>query len=178
MKDNKPTWNPINGKPKKRRVCNVKTSFSKNRANHRNEILKTWAKRLESAIIPKVPENYVSPFEKNKCVYCLSTKIGPSGDEFRPITQRGRINIINCIPCCGMCNSSKQDKCGDTLIQWIKDRTEINIELKAYIIEWYQQYEQYMLIPLDTIDVKNRKTYAEIEEGLDERLNKIYEEFS
>ena len=169
-------WEPIEGSSKKKRNCKLKTKFSKKRADHRNAILKDWAIRLEPTIEPKVPEDYVSPFERDKCVYCLSSKIGPSGDEFRPSTQLGRQNKINCIPCCGMCNSSKQDKCGSILIQWIKDKSPI--EQYAKIINWYQQYEKYMLIPLDTFDVKNNTSYKVMEMELDERLNKIYEDFS
>jgi len=171
-----PLWEPIEGSSKKKRNCKLKTKFSKKRADHRNAILKDWAIRLEPTIEPKVPEDYVSPFERDKCVYCLSSKIGPSGDEFRPSTQLGRQNKINCIPCCGMCNSSKQDKCGSILIQWIKDKSPI--EQYTKIINWYQQYEKYMLIPLDTFDVKNNTSYKVMEMELDERLNKIYEDFS
>ena len=169
-------WTPIEGISKKRRSCETKTHFSKKRADHRNAILKDWAERLEPVIEPKVPEDYISPFEADKCVYCLSLKIGPTGDEFRPSTQRGRQNKINCVPCCGTCNSSKQDKCGSALIQWIKKK--LSVEQYEKIIDWYQQYEKYMLIPLDTFDVKNNKSYEVMELELDSRLNQRYEEFS
>ena len=170
------SWVPIEGLTKKRRNCNTNTKFSKKRADHRNAILKDWAERLEPGIEPKVPEDYISPFDKDKCVYCLSHKIGSTGDEFRPSTQRGRQNKINCVPCCGTCNSSKQDKCGTELIRWIKSKSPI--ERQEKIINWYQQYEKYMLIPLDTVDFKNKKTYRDMVMELDDRLNKIYEEFS
>lgn len=85
-------WNPIEGSIKKRRISKINTKFAKKRADHRNAILKDWAERLELTIEPKIPENYISPFDKDKCVYCLSHKIGASGDEFRPSTQRGRQN--------------------------------------------------------------------------------------
>ena len=100
--------------------------------------------------------------------------IGPTGDEFRATTQRGRQNIINCVSCCGKCNSSKQDKCGRLLIKWIKSKS--SVEQYEKIIKWYQHYEKYMLIPENTIDPKNNKTYKTNEEELDERLNKIYED--
>ena len=109
------TWKPIEGVEKKKNrkgECNINTTFSRRRADHRNAILKDWAKRLEPTIEPKVPKDYISPFDKSKCIYCLSLNIGPTGDEFRPSTQRGRQNKINCVSCCGKCNSSKQDKCG------------------------------------------------------------------
>ena len=170
-------WKPVEGIPKKRRHCNVNTPFSRNRANHRNEILKTWAIRLENIIEPQIPEDYISPFSTNQCIYCGSTKIGPSGDEFRPITQRGRMNKINCVPCCGRCNSSKQDKCGNKLIEWIKIN-QPNEKQQQKIIKWYREYEKFMLIPLDIIDDKNKKTYKDMENELDEKLNKIYEYFS
>lgn len=35
-----------------------------------------------------------------------------------------------------------------------------------------------MLIPLDTIDLKHKKPYIDMVLELDERLNKIYEDFS
>lgn len=171
------TWKPIEGVEKKKNrkgECNINTTFSRRRADHRNAILKDWAKRLELTIEPKVPKDYKSPFDKSKCVYCLSPSIGPTGDEFRPSTQRGRQNKINCVSCCGKCNSSKQDKCGTKLIEWIKSKSPA--EQYEKIIKWYQDYEKYMLIPENTIDPKNNKTYKTNEEELDERLNKIYED--
>ena len=169
-------WEPIEGLPKQRRE-GPGTKFSKKRADHRNAILKDWGERLESQIEPKVPIDYTSPFDTDKCAYCLSMRIGPSGDEFRPSSQRGRYNKVNCLPCCGPCNSSKQDKCGSPLIKWIKEenpkkRTQIKI------INWYEENEKYLLIPLDTFDSKDNKTYGDKLKELDPRLNKIYEEFS
>ena len=169
-------WKPIEGMPKKRRVCDIKTNFAKKRADHRNTILKDWAKKLEDVIEQKVPEDYTSPFNIDKCIYCLLSNIGPTGDEFRPTTQRGRQNKINCVPCCGKCNSSKQDKCGSELISWIKKRCLYEQQQK--IIKWYQENEKYLLIPLDTIDTKSKKTYEIMISELDDRLNKIYEDFS
>ena len=174
-------WKPIEGLSKKRRP-GIGTYFSKKRADHRNTILKDWAKRLEPNIIPKVPDNYISPFDKNKCTFCLSDKIGPTGDEFRPSSQRGRINKVNCISCCGRCNQSKQDKCGSKLIEWIKEknlisRTPIPIEQQEKIINWYQENEKYLLIPLDTFDNKFDNTYENRLIGLDFELNKMYETF-
>jgi 5-methylcytosine-specific restriction endonuclease McrA len=171
-----PPWAPIEGVPKKRRPNTIRTKFSKKRANHRNAILKDWAERLEPLIEPKVPADYVSPFDKKKCVYCLSTDIGPSGDEFRPSTQRGRQNKVNCVPCCGACNSSKQDICGSKLIEWIRGRS--NAEQQDIIIKWYQENEKYLLIPPDTIDPKHQKPYSTMEMELDEQLNEMFERFS
>jgi len=169
-------WNPIEGLPKQRRPYNLTTSLSKKRADHRNAILKDWAKRLEPIIEPKVPEDYISPFDKTKCIYCLSPRIGPTGDEFRPCTQRGRQNTINCVPCCGACNSSKQDKCGSVLIQWIKSKSQI--EQYEKIIKWYQDHEKYMLIPDSIIDPKDNESYIIKVMGLDDRLNSVYDDFS
>ena len=175
-------WKPIEGLPKKKRP-GPGTIFSKKRADHRNAIIKDWGKRLEPIIEPKIPIDYTSPFDKNKCVYCLSTSIGPSGDEFRPSTQRGRYNIVNCLPCCGPCNSSKQDKCGLALIKWIKQdnpkkRLPIVVEQQEKIINWYKENEKYLLIPLDTLDNKDNKTYGDKLDKLDDRLNEIYKELS
>jgi len=169
-------WNPIEGLPKERRFCDIKTFLSKKRADHRNAILKDWATRLELIIEPKVPEDYISPFDKTKCIYCLSPKIGPSGDEFRPSTQRGRQNKINCVPCCGACNSSKQDKCGSVLIQWIKSKSPV--EQFEKIIKWYQDNEKYILIPDTVIDTKYNKSYMTNVTELDVRLNSIYDDLS
>jgi hypothetical protein len=169
-------WNPIEGLPKQRRTCSLNTYLSKKRADHRNAILKDWAKRLEPIIDPKVPEDYISPFDKTKCIYCLSHKIGPTGDEFRPSTQRGRQNKINCVPCCGTCNSSKQDKCGSVLIQWIKSKSPV--EQYERIIKWYKDNEKYILIPDNIIDTKNNKSYIINVMELDLRLNSLYEDLS
>tara|TARA_B110000037_G_C16972217_1_gene445530 strand:+ start:220 stop:774 length:555 start_codon:yes stop_codon:yes gene_type:complete len=179
---NQKNWEPIEGLPKQTRP-GPGTIFSKKRADHRNAILKDWAERYEPKIEPKVPIDYMLPFDTDKCAYCLSMHIGPSGDEFRPSSQRGRMNIVNCIPCCGVCNSSKQDKCGSVLIKWIKEenpkkRTQIKIEQQEKIINWYEENEKYLLIPRDTFDDKKNKTYGERLNELDARLNKIYEEFS
>jgi len=183
LKVNVSEWVPDPGEPRKKRKCDISTHLSKKRADHRNAILKDWAERLEPEIDPKVPENYISPFDKDKCAYCLVDKIGPTGDEFRPSTQRGRQNIVNCLPCCARCNSSKQDKCGSKLIEWIKEvnpksRKEISVEQKVKIINWYKKNEKYLLIPLDTYDRKNRKKYTDMKAELDKRLNKIYKDFS
>lgn len=177
-------WTPIEGTPKKNRKDNTITSkFSKKRADHRNAILKDWAERLEPFIEPKVPDDYTSPFDKGKCIYCLSPKIGPSGDEFRPSTQRGRQNKINCVPCCLDCNPSKQDKCGSALLAWLKEksprtRKEISSEQQELIISWYQKYEKYMLIPTDIVDPKHKKPYSVLESELDDRLTAMYKDFS
>ena len=183
LKVNESEWVPESGEPRKRRCCEPLTHFCKKRANHRNTILKDWAERLEPEIEPKVPENYNSPFDKGKCAYCLDKKIGPTGDEFRPSTQRGRQNEVNCLDCCSRCNSSKQDKCGSKLIEWIeevnpKSRKEIPHKQKAKIINWYQQNEKYLLIPLDAYDRKNGKRYTAMKAELDEKLNKIYKDLS
>lgn len=179
---NQKNWEPIEGLPKQTRP-GPGTIFSKKRADHRNAILKDWAERYESKIEPKVPIDYMSPFDTDKCAYCLSMHIGPSGDEFRPSSQRGRMNIVNCIPCCGVCNSSKQAICGSVLIKWIKEenpkkRTQIKIEQQEKIINWYEENEKYLLIPPDTFDDKKNKTYIERLNELDPYLNKFYEEFS
>ena len=127
--------------------------------------------------------DYICPFDKDKCVYCLKTTIDLR-DEFRPSSQRGRYNIVNCLPCCGYCNSSKQDKCGSSLIKWIKDnnptsnRLPINIEQQEKIINWYKENEKYLLIPENIIDSKDNKTYGDKLKNLDSELNEIYEKFS
>ena len=174
-------WEPIEGLPKQRRE-GPGTKLSKKRADHRNAILKDWGEKLEPQIEPKVPIDYINPFDRDKCAYCLSNDIGPSGDEFRPSSQRGRMNIVNCIPCCGSCNSSKQDKCGTILIKWIKEenpkkRTQVKVEQQEKIINWYKENEKYLLIPLYTFDDKANKTYIERFNKLDTDLNKIYEMF-
>ena len=179
---NQNNWKPIEGLPKQKRP-GPNTKFAKKRADHRNAILKDWSERLEPQIEPKVPIDYTNHFDTDKCAYCLTMCIGPSGDEFRPSSQRGRMNIVNCIPCCGPCNSSKQDKCGSVLIKWIKEenpkkRTPIKVDQQEKIINWYEENEKYLLIPPDTFDDKKNKTYREVLNELDTNLNKMYEEFS
>ena len=170
-------WVPIEGTPKKRRY-GPETKFAKKRADHRNTILKDWSERLESEIEPNVPNDYTSTFDKTKCSYCLTTRIGPSGDEFRPSSQGGRYNIVNCIPCCGDCNSSKQDKCGTRLIKWIKDKPSIKVEQQEQLINWYRENEKYLIIPPNTFVSKRNKTYEDEVKELDVELNKVYEQFS
>ena len=170
------SWTPIEGIPKKRRQTELKTHLSKKRANHRNAILKDWAERLEYIIEPQVPVNYKSPFDKEKCVYCLSTTIGPTGDEFIPTTQRGRQNKINCVPCCGRCNSSKQDFCGRRLIQWIREK--VPTDRQEIILKWWEQHEKYLHIPIHIVDKKQNKPYSSMISQLDDDLNKFYDYFS
>lgn len=170
-------WKPVEGLPREKRI-GPKSEFAKRRGDHRNSILKDWAIKVEPDIEPKVPIDYISPFDKDKCVYCLTSHIGRSKDEFRPKTQRGRYNIVNCLPCCGSCNSSKQDKCGTVLIEWIKKNPKIPVEQKEKIINWFKEHEKYMLIPLDTLFDKNKNiTYGDKFSSLDSDLNKIYEMF-
>lgn len=172
-------FKPIEGEPKKRRPCDVKSWFAKGRANHRNLILKDWAVKLEPKIEPQVPLDYVSPFDPTKCAYCLSSKLGKNHDEFRPISQRGRMNRVNCLPCCGDCNSKKQDKCGKNLLNWIKEYDPIPMVQKQLIISWWKDYEIYMLIPQYTFDAKRGMTYQEaVETWLDTELTKDMEKYS
>lgn len=171
-------WIPIEGDPKQKRDCSIKIPFSNHKANHRNEILKTCAIRLESSIEPPIPDNYVSPFNPKICAYCLMPSKSGKFDEFRPISQRGRMNIVNCVPCCGKCNSSKQAKCGTILITWINKNAKIAPEQKKLILEWFQENEKYMIIPKDTIDSKTGETYEKKEQELDGKLNLLYQEFS
>tara|TARA_Y100000389_G_C17277337_1_gene421106 strand:+ start:133 stop:690 length:558 start_codon:yes stop_codon:yes gene_type:complete len=179
--DTDDVWEPIEGLPKQKRP-GIGSKMAKKRADHRNTILKDWAESLEPKLEQKIPIDYKSPFDNDKCAYCLTSNIGKSGDEFRPVTQRGRYNIVNCIPCCGRCNSSKQDKCGNKLIEWIKEknpkkRLPIKIEQQELIINWYKENEKYFLIPLDTLDSKKNKTYEERLNEIDDKLNRLYEEF-
>jgi len=175
-------WTPFEGLAKQKRD-GPNTEFAKKRADHRNRILKDWAITIEPDIETKIPDNYVCPFDINKCVYCLSPNIGKSGDEFRPITQRGRMNRVNCLPCCGKCNPSKQDKCGTKLIEWITDpspktRAPIDIEQQEKLINWYRENEKYLIIPLDIRYNRDNKTYQEKIDNLDNDLNKFYEWFA
>ena len=174
-------WVPLEGLPKQKRA-GPGTHLAKKRADHRNAILKDWAEKFEAVIVPRVPDDYTSPFDTDKCAYCLTREIGPSGDEFRPLSQYGRFNKVNCIPCCGRCNSSKQDKCGQALLRWIKEenpkkRTPINSEQQEKIISWWQTYERYLFIPPETYDSKTNKTYDERVSSLDAALNEWYVAF-
>lgn len=170
-------WTPIEGEKKKKRINTIGTNFSKKRSDHRNSILKDYAERLESTIYPKIPDDYRYEFDTKKCMYCKSEKIGKSYDEFRPITQRGRMNRINCVPSCGNCNASKNDKCGTKLIQWIDERPQLSDEEKQNIKQWYEKYEKYMIIPLDTVFPESDITYEQKEAQLDIELNRFYEMF-
>ena len=176
-------WIPIEGLPKptngsRSKNCNSNTLFAKKRANHRNLLLKDLANYLEPNILQKVPEDYISPFEINKCAYCLSSKKkGSSGafcDEFRATSQHGRMNKVNCIPCCGTCNISKGDKSGSELIKWIKEKEQIQNKTKDKIINWYHQYEKYMIIPIDTIDIETKISYNVLFNGLDNKLDIMF----
>ena len=182
MQTNQQEWKPIEGVGKKKRPCDTKTPFALKRADHRNAILKGWASKLESIIEPKVPTDYVSPFDTGKCIYCETKLTGcPTGDEFRPSTQRGRQNIVNRVPCCGVCNPSKQDKCGGMLIKWINEtsprgnRKPIRKEQQEKILRWFEENEKYMLIPLDTIDPDTGTTYEARVNEMDKQLNNFYE---
>jgi len=177
-------WTPIPGNGKKNRQTNIKTTLSGKRADHRNSILKDWATRLENIMEPRVPSDYISPFGHEQCMFCLENLSNSKNiDEFRPISQRGRMNVINCNPCCGRCNQSKNDSCGDKLINWIKNvqiddnkRTPVPPERAKMIIEWFKKYEKYMIIDVNTYDPLRNKTYYELENELDSRLNAFYYE--
>lgn len=169
-------WTPIPARWKKtkRQNKNIKSYLSKKRADHRSCIIKDWAKELESNLEPKVPGNYVSPFDENKCIYCLCKK-GKSPDEFRPSAQLGRMNIVNCVPCCGTCNSKKGSKCGTKLIEWIEKYDPITPDNKEKIIKWYMENEKYMILDENTILKKYNKTIkVMIEEELDKILDNFY----
>jgi len=169
-------WVPEEGSGKVRRSCPVKTVLSSKRADHRNAILKDIASGMESSILSQVPEEYKCPFDAKKCTYCGAGKIGSAGDEFRPISQRGRMNQINCVPCCGAYNSSKCDRTGAKLIEWLVK----NCESEQYekIMKWYEENEKYMIIPLDAVDKKTGKCYTELGEWIDESLNHCYTHFA
>jgi hypothetical protein len=179
-------WTPIPGTEKKNRQTCTKTTLSGKRSDHRNSILKDWATRLENTIEPQVPSDYTSPFDPKECMFCLkqlSKTKSKNIDEFRPISQRGRMNVINCNPCCGGCNPSKNDLCGNKLVNWIKNveidnnkRTPVPPERAKMIIEWFEKYEKYMIIDVNTCDALHNKTYYELEKDLDIRLDAFYKE--
>lgn len=180
---NNAVWTPIPGNGKKKRQTGIKTTLSGKRSDHRNSILKDWATRLENKIEPQVPYDYVSPFDPKKCMFCLKKVSNKNIDEFRPITQGGRMNVINCNPCCGRCNQSKNDSCGNKLINWINNveiddnkRTPIPLERAKVIMEWFRKYEKYMIIDINTYDPLHNKTYYELEKDLDSRLDALYHE--
>ena len=104
--------------------------------------------------------------------------IGKSKDEFRPISQHGRMNIINCNSCCGSCNSSKNDLCGKELVHWIKNKGNKNRQIPEEninkLLEWYYMYEKYMIIPINLYIKQCNKTYKDLENNLDEELNIFY----
>lgn len=174
------TWYPIAGcKKQKRRKCD--TYFAKKMADHRNSILKDWAIKYEPHITPMVPQDYTSPFDKGKCIFCLCQVKNKAIDEFRSTKDKGRMNIVNCNPCCGKCNGSKSDRCGDKLVKWIKDgghhERPIHDEQKRLILEWYEENEKYMIIPDTTTVYGSEINYIEEYLSLDHRLNNIYKEF-
>ena len=169
-------WVPREGTRKVKRHDPVCSVLSKKRADHRNAILKDWALSIEPVIYPAVPDDYISPFYKDSCTFCVNGKPGRAGDEFRAITQRGRMNRVNCIPCCGKCNQSKSQKTGTELISWIHNR--VPAEKFQIIYEWYKENEKYMLIPEDTpFPNKEHGTYQERLANLDNELNAMYMKF-
>lgn len=175
-------FTPIEGSNRKQRR-QLNTHFASKIADHRNAILKDWAIKYEPNIIPKIPEDYQSPFEPHVCIFCLckvKKNINSGIDEFRPTKDKGRMNIVNCNPCCGPCNGSKNDRCGTRLINWLKsggrNNTITNDRIQK-ILEWYMKHEKYMIIPDDTINNYNGTTYIHEYENLDNKLNEMYINF-
>lgn len=173
------SWMPIEGVGRRAKNNNVTSIFASKRPDHRNTILKDWAIRLEENIEPRVPPDYISPFNEKQCIFCTTILRKEGVDEFVPITQYGRMNKINKNPCCGKCNSSKSDKCGKKLINWIKNKgyedNPIPEDRIDKLIEWYYTYEIYMIIPAKTFDKINNETYENLlEHKLDEMLDEFY----
>ena len=173
------TFIPIEGSFRKSRK-KLDTNFAKKIADHRNAILKDWAIKYEIMIKPEVPKEYISPFEEGKCIFCLC-EVGKNNiDEFRPVKDKGRMNRVNCNPCCGICNSSKSDKCGNKLVQWINNggkKGRISDDQREKLMKWYISNEKYLIIPDSTKNTDNGMTYGEECASLDSRLNEVYEEF-
>ena len=105
--------------------------------------------RLEQSIKIQVPYDYVSHFKKDECIFCKRKIKKKNIDEFRPVSQGGRINKVNCNPCCGSCNSSKNDLCGNDLLNWIKNKGNIKNPIpddRIYeLIKFYEENEKYMI---------------------------------
>lgn len=171
-------WTPVEGEPRRPRDKSVKSLFAGRGGDHRNMYYKDIAIKLEPNILPHVPEQYKHPFEDDKCLYCMSDKIGQRGDEFRPISQYGRVNKVNCVPCCGRCNSSKNDKCGTKLLNWIDVSDFIDPCRKQLIKGWYITNEWYMIASKDYYCETRNKTYEQIRSDLDAIIHKCYVDMS
>ena len=88
----------------------LKNIATRHRGNHRSDFIKVQAEKIEEYIKKenKVPSDYKSPFPDGFCIFCQCKLTKKSNiDEFCPISQLGRLNKVNCNPCCGKCNSSK-----------------------------------------------------------------------
>jgi len=128
--------------------------LEKTRANNRNSILKTFAEAVE-ADLPPIPKNYKFPFNPKKCMYCEGDSKPGKFDEFLAITETGRMNAVNKVPCCGDCNSSKLAKCNRELLKWIENggfKNTIKPKRQKAIIEWWKENEKHMYIPADIFD--------------------------
>ena len=138
--------------------------LEKSRANNRNVSLKTVAEAIEGALTP-IPKNYKFPFPSNRCLYCEKVLKKRGFDEFLAITETGRMNAVNKVPCCGPCNSSKGAKCNQELFEWIEAggrKNTIRVKRRDSIIEWWRENEQYMFIPGYIFEQKD----AEIREAI------------
>ena len=153
-------------------INETKSLLSDHKADHRNVQLKDLAEDLERFLC--IPSEYISPFNKDECMYC-GVKVKPNkinSDEFRPITQKGRMNKINCVTCCGSCNSSKGDKTGYELLKWLNGDNIPNKQRKEAIVYWWVQNEKYMIIPDNYKNEDGCDWY-----GLREKLDKASQDY-
>ena len=118
------------------------TEIRKKRANYINSMLKDLNKSCEPFITDQVHDNDKKKLTNilgfnvhgKKCIYCCGVSNKSNTEEIIPITKNGRSNKMNIVTACGSCNSSKQDKVGKKLEEWLKDHSPNNgNKIKDYI---------------------------------------------
>jgi hypothetical protein len=88
-----------------------------------------------------------------QCVYCNQSIMGAATtDEIIPCSEGGRMNHMNCVPCCGSCNSSKGNQC---IKKFVNNGGNVNKDRpiptpnRKKILTFVKRNEKYMEIQED-----------------------------
>ena len=159
-------------------MTNPSPPGSLNKGNAMNQINKVYMyeaeKRLEkpSGRVKTLPQ--ILRINDEQCVYCnQSTEDQKTTDEIIPCSEGGRMNHMNCVPCCGSCNSSKGNKCIKNFVNnggnVNKDRP-IPTPNRKKILTFVKRNKKYMKVPEDDRVMESLK-YAKA------RFRNTYDEF-
>ena len=119
--------------------------YAKANARRKNEQHRAYMRdkrQYRKALVDNLPSDFtkeqwlfVVQFFGNTCAYCGKKK-KLTQEHIIPVSRGGGYTKNNIIPCCGSCNSSKQDR---ELVEWFKSKdyfSEERLEKIKEVMQW------------------------------------------